>query len=287
MNTVLNHKKKFLALGLAIAGAIYVNRKHKGTRRVCGVDYPYNTVILHTWPRVKFVPNMDPFSMKLETYLRINQIPYQMDENHENGPDNKSCLPWIEYNGKRMAGSQMIIKYLSDIWDKDLNEHLPLEDKEKATEIQTWLEEHTYWVHYHLRWYVFWDDMLINMFKCPAIVNKFVRGLARWYQKKLTEEAGIGCHSDEEVKDMLVEDLRKFSDTLGDKKFIMGDTISEVDCAAFGILSQVRWCSPAECPGYQLLTGGEMQNVMDYLDRIREMYWSDWDEIMKTAKCKI
>ncbi|XP_053398154.1 failed axon connections homolog [Mercenaria mercenaria] len=119
--------------------------KEKIRSTVCGVDYPYNTVILHTWPRVKFVPNMDPFSMKLETYLRINQIPYLLDENHENGPDNKSCLPWIEYNGKRMAGSQMIIKYLSGIWNKDLNEHLPMEDKEKATEIQTWLEEHTYW----------------------------------------------------------------------------------------------------------------------------------------------
>ena len=44
--------------------------------RKCGVDYPFDTVILHTWPRMKFSPQVDPFSLKVETYLRANEIPY-------------------------------------------------------------------------------------------------------------------------------------------------------------------------------------------------------------------
>lgn len=249
------------------------------------MDYPRDTVILHTWARMKLVPNIDTFSMKLETYLRVNNIPYQFDENYEHGPDKNSCIPWIEYNGTRLADTKVIIRYLNGELNTDLNEKLNPEERSKAKDTQKWLEEHTHWVQYHSRWYIYWDDMLVNVFGCPPAINKLIRRPARWYQKKLTTEAGIGCHSDEEVLNMLVDDIRKFSEILGDKKYIMGDQITEVDCTAFAILSQVRWCSPKTCPGHQLLTGGEVQNVIDYMDRIKATYWSDWEEIMKHAKC--
>ena len=35
----------------------------------------------------------------------------------------------------------------------------------------------------------------------------------------------------------------------------MGDRISTVDCAAFGILSQIRWHTPLSCKGRQLFEG--------------------------------
>ena len=40
---------------------------------------------------------------------------------------------------------------------------------------------------------------------------------------------------------------------IGDNKYIMGNNITEADCAAFGILSQIRWCTPDCCQGHQLL----------------------------------
>ncbi|WAR17677.1 hypothetical protein MAR_032271 [Mya arenaria] len=33
----------------------------------------------------------------------------------------------------------------------------------------------------------------------------------------------------------------------------MGDRIGDVDCAAFGILSQVRWCTPSAVSGAAML----------------------------------
>ena len=41
----------------------------------------------------------------------------------------------------------------------------------------------------------------------------------------------------------------------GDKKFLMGDQPTELDCAAFGILSQIRWNCPDACPGKTLING--------------------------------
>lgn len=47
--------------------------------RICGVDYPKDKVILHVFPRsTANIPNMGHFVMKLETYLRIHRIPFQV-----------------------------------------------------------------------------------------------------------------------------------------------------------------------------------------------------------------
>lgn len=48
---------------------------------------------------------------------------------------------------------------------------------------------------------------------------------------------------------------------VGSKRYVMGDRVSDVDCAAFGVLSQVRWCTPPACPGTQLLQG-EATNML-------------------------
>ena len=46
--------------------------------RVCGKDYPKDTVIVHDFAKGVFVPSIGHFVMKLETYLRIAKIPYEV-----------------------------------------------------------------------------------------------------------------------------------------------------------------------------------------------------------------
>ena len=41
-------------------------------------DYPKGTVILHQTGRGPFAPSLSPFTVKLETYLRIAKIPYKV-----------------------------------------------------------------------------------------------------------------------------------------------------------------------------------------------------------------
>ena len=35
----------------------------------------------------------------------------------------------------------------------------------------------------------------------------------------------------------------------------MGDTPTEVDCAAFGQLAQIKWATPDSCPGKMMMKG--------------------------------
>ena len=46
--------------------------------RVCGKDYPKDTVIVHGFGRGRFAPSLGHFVIKLGTYLRITKIPHEV-----------------------------------------------------------------------------------------------------------------------------------------------------------------------------------------------------------------
>ena len=47
----------------------------------------------------------------------------------------------------------------------------------------------------------------------------------------------------------------------------MGDMPTELDCAAFGQLAQIRWATPDSCPGKTLMKGKLKHNTNDNLFR--------------------
>ena len=56
----------------------------------------------------------------------------------------KSKIPWIEYNGVTMGDSQLIINFLNDKFNVNLNKGLSKEQRAVAWAIQKWIEEFTY-----------------------------------------------------------------------------------------------------------------------------------------------
>ena len=46
--------------------------------RTCGVDYPRDTIVLNVFAPDRLAPSLGHFAIKLETYLRINKIKYQV-----------------------------------------------------------------------------------------------------------------------------------------------------------------------------------------------------------------
>lgn len=79
----------------------------------------------------------------------------------------------------------------------------------------------------------------------------------RTVKKRVTTNSwadGIGRHSQEEVIHEMTQNLKALSLILGNRKFILGDEPSEVDCSVFGMLAQLLWCSP-DSPYEQLING--------------------------------
>lgn len=60
--------------------------------------------------RCKTVPNLSPYGLKLETYLKMAKLPYETDIEDMMGPKGK--LPWLSDNGQHIADSQFCIEHI-------------------------------------------------------------------------------------------------------------------------------------------------------------------------------
>ncbi|XP_053400984.1 failed axon connections homolog isoform X2 [Mercenaria mercenaria] len=240
-------------------------------KKECGKDYPKDTVILHQFPRGPFAPSMSGFCVKLETFLRMAKIPYQNVHAYKTGPKGKS--PWIEYNGVVLGDSQLIMSYLSEQLEINLNMSLSKEQRATARAFQKMVDEYMYWSVLLERWVYHRGETSKTLTKLPSL---FVWEIGR-RTKNMTHAQGIGRHSPEEVDRILEDDLTALADFLGEKKFMFGDEPTEVDCAVFGQVSQVKYHVPETVKARKYLEEA-LPNLNAYMDRMKETFWPDWEE---------
>lgn len=104
---------------------------------------PHECVIVRQAAAATTVPAMSPFPIKLETYLRLANIPYK---NRFGGAmSTKGKIPWIQYKDDVIADSNFCIKYLNEKFSVDLDADLSRSEKGIARSMMTMLEENTYW----------------------------------------------------------------------------------------------------------------------------------------------
>ena len=70
------------------------------------------SIRLFQFPRMFSIPNLSPFCCKLETWLRIAGIPYEVVDTLEPRKAPKGKLPFIEDAGLRMGDTSLIIEHL-------------------------------------------------------------------------------------------------------------------------------------------------------------------------------
>jgi len=77
------------------------------------------------------------------------------------------------------------------------------------------------------------------------------------------------------------DDIQALSDFLGSKKYFMGEEVSEVDCAIFGLLAEMLYTSPT-CPLTTFIKE-KHPNLAEYCDGLKAEVWPDWDEICQAV----
>ncbi|KAL3890845.1 hypothetical protein ACJMK2_003120 [Sinanodonta woodiana] len=233
-----------------------------------------DTVVLHQFERSVFAPSLSPFAMKLETYLRMAEIPYTNVFSRKFGPKGK--IPWIELNGEVFADSSMIIEMLNQKFSKNLNADLTPFQLAIARAMQKMVEENTYWTAVLTRWLYFREESRRTLF--PKSIPK----LFMWWKgrnlRQMAHGHGMGRHSQAEVTQIMKNDLQALSNFLGENAFFMGDKPTEIDCAIFGQLVQIKWnCPDCEGKNYLLEVCGNLSN---YCDRMKEKFWPDWEQCL-------
>ncbi|KAK7082017.1 hypothetical protein SK128_002002 [Halocaridina rubra] len=268
--------KPAVVTAIVLVGALkltsYIQRQN---RRKKWNNAGKDVVVLHSFPRGKFCPNLSPFVVKLETYLRMAAIPYELDTVEPIGPKGK--CPWITLNGEEIADSQLIMEKLSKLYGKNFSTHLSEEQKALALSMRIMIEEHFLWCLILWRYIIDEGRSFFNGMIVPKVFH-VVFFLLKRYLKKACHMQGIGRHSYEEIEEMGRKDLAALSSWLGDKPFFMGEKPTEVDCAIFGMLSQIQWNS-AGSPYLHMLES-DFVNLSAYCLRVKEKFWPDWNKCL-------
>ena len=90
---------------------------------------------LYQFPRMFSIPNLSPFCCKLETWLRIAGVAYEVVDTPDPRKGPKGKLPFIEDDGVRIADSSLVIEHLMKSRAVDPDAHLSPSQRATASAV--------------------------------------------------------------------------------------------------------------------------------------------------------
>ncbi|KAG8200168.1 hypothetical protein JTE90_024953 [Oedothorax gibbosus] len=250
-------------------------------------DYEKDIVYVYQFTRCPTLPSASPFCLKVETWLRMTEVKYENVDHKMKYKSKKGQLPFVEVNGAEIPDSDIIIKELSKIFGKDLDENLTLDQKNVSHAFVSMLNNHTSWV---MRWWryshpgEFLKSAQLDIKR--TLNSKLPKGLLQFFFKlgfksniKRAIGHGVGVHNSEEIYEFGKKDLKALSEYLAEKPYFFGEEPHLLDCVAFAHLCQFVY---VPFGGLKEYLESDCTNLLSFVERMRERYWPDWEEICKT-----
>jgi glutathione S-transferase len=233
-------------------------------------------LVLHQMPgRPWGMPNLSPFCAKLETYLRMAELPHTVATADIRAAP-KGKVPYVRLeDGTLMGDSQLVIARLeAAAGDRALDAGLSAHDRALGHTIRRMLEEAFYFIGVHARW---GDDegwaILAPEFKkmLPGPL-KVIAPLIRRRVRATLHKQGTGRHTPDEIMAMGVADVDALAELLGDRPFLLGDKPRTVDATLFAFLEGVL--------GFPRATAVQQRmqahpNLISYRERVRQRWYKD------------
>lgn len=230
-------------------------------------------IILHQPPAAWGIPNLSPFCTKLETYLRMADLPYRVEPGDpRKAPTHK--IPYINLDGQLIGDSQQIIETLKKRFGDKLDAHLTPLERARGHLVRRTLEEGTYWVLVHERWAedAAWAgyQAQFKKFFPPLLAPLIVPMIRRKTLGNLWAQ-GTGRHPAATICEMGKADLDAVSTELGDKPFLFGDKPTSFDAAVFGVTSGIEAFPYYESPVKRHLVS--LPNLTQYNKRMLDRFF--------------
>jgi len=195
----------------------------------------------------KFVPQFgmrdaSPFCLKLETYLRLAELAHVKTQLMDPSDAPKQKLPYIIDNGETIADSALCISYLKKKYGDPLGDGLTPEQKALGHALCVMLEERTYWVMFYTRWMMpdYQKIVLETWFGAvPAPMRDEITKKVIEDMKVGLRAQGLSRHSENEIFQFGIADVRAFEDALGDKPYLLGDKPAEYDATGYAFLANI------------------------------------------------
>lgn len=217
-----------------------------------------------------------PFALKTLTYMRLAGLEFTEHVQGDPRKAPKGKIPYIVDDGEAIGDSTMIIKHLKDKYGDPLGEGLTAAQLATGHAVKVMLEERTYWAGMiHPRWVKTDHHKLIadtffgqvpGFLRMP-IFRSVAKGVA-----KSSMGHGIGRHSDEEIFEMGLDDVKTVEAVLGKKKFLLGANPAEADATVYAFLiGMAAEVFPTPIQAY--ITGSKTLSA--YLDRMDKTVFGD------------
>lgn len=222
------------------------------------------------------LPNASPFCMKLETYLRMAQIPYESPrfslKDMQRAPKGK--LPYIRDGQRSVADSSLIIDHLKATHGDPLDSWMSPVERATALAWQRLMEEHLYWSLLHSRWIEDdgWTVTRPAFFGAlPTMLQWIIPPMARRAMVRELHGHGMGRHSVQEIRDLGCKDISALSAFLGDKPFFMGEQPTSLDAVAYAFVANILWAPLQSTLSKHAQT---LPNLEAYCVRMRDRYYA-------------
>ncbi len=186
--------------------------------------------------------NVSPFTLKLETWLKLAEIPYSIRATTNLAKAPKGKLPYIEDGLRAIGDSTLIIEHLKATRGIDPDAGLTPRQRAEALALQRLFEDHFYLVLTYSRWIdpEGWEAVADGFFAALPLPMRLAgrRVMRRRIARRLAA-SGLTRHSRDEIYAMGRADLAAASDLLGERSFFLGDALTTIDAVAFGFLANV------------------------------------------------
>jgi glutathione S-transferase len=230
---------------------------------------------LFQFPRLLSVPNLSPFCCKLETWLRITGIPYEVVDMPMPRKAPKGKVPFIEDARQRIGDSSLIIDHLKKTRRIDPDAHLDSAQRATAVLVQRTLEEHYAFVvlYTHFVREAGWWHTRVTFDKVPAPIRSLIARMVRGRMRKILWVQGVSRHSDADIIEAGIDDWRAVVAVMSSGPFFFGEEPTSIDATVFGALATTIF-TPIESPIRDFLRS--QPACLAYAERMRMRFFPEF-----------
>jgi glutathione S-transferase len=232
-------------------------------------------ITLYQTPTAWGTPNLSPFCIKLESYLRMIGQPYQVQPaDLRKAPKGK--VPYVDVDGRLMGDSQFIIEHLKQKFGDTLDGKLTAEQVAIGHTVRRMLEESTYWNIVYTRWvdeagWRAYVPVLETML--PVVLGNVMLPVLRRKMFKTLHAQGMGRHNFDEVQKLGKDDITALSTIMGNRPFLLGETPTSFDASVYAFLvGIIAFPVDSDFKQHTLSQG----NLVEYCARFKSRFFANW-----------
>lgn len=210
--------------------------------------------------------------MKADLLLKMSGLPYATRRGDlRRSPKGK--LPYLADDDTRIADSTFIRLHLEDRHGIDFDAGYGSAERALGWSVEKMLEDQAYQAVLQARWF---DDANFvrgpaQFFAAvPAMLRPIVTAAIRRSVRKGARAHGFGRHSRSEVERLGIRAVDAAAELLGDKPYLLGDTLSGSDATLHAFAAHLL-CPVFDTP---IRTAGEAhRNLVAYVRRMDAMFY--------------